>query len=135
LEFHCTFAGANLKLYKNEESGVKIGYDIVVYQNVYTNWKFRNYIKQSLNQNEKGLISIMEIPTDGAHGYAMGEVITQIAYKMGEEKFLVMIKKLNPTQINELEGYLEVGLMYGYEDKELQTEFPALYQYFRDADE
>ncbi len=115
---------------KNEESGIKISNEITVYQNFYTNLVFRNHIKQTLNQDEKSLVIIMDSSTGGSHSYAMGEVITQIAYKIGEKDFLKMVEKLNTKQKILTKDYIEVGLMYSYDYREMKEEFPLLYQYF-----
>lgn len=120
---------------KDEESGIKISGEITVYQNFYTNLKFRNYIKQTLNQDEKGLISILEIPTFGAHSYAMGDILTQIAYKIGDESFLKMVKKLNTEEKILTKALIEVGLMYSYDYSEMEKEFPLLWEYFNSIEE
>ena len=53
----------------------------------------------------------------------------KIIYKTGESDFLEIAKKLSQNDKNELNGFIEVGLEYYYEDKVYKTEFKDLYQF------
>ncbi|MBA5628280.1 hypothetical protein [Moheibacter lacus] len=123
---------------KNEESGVKFGNIFTNHQNYISNLEFRKNIKKALNQDENGIIWLYEVPVDGESSYEMGYIITQIIYKIGEEKYLKMVKKLNIDQQRFALGYITVGLEYGDNDYDgemdntkFENEFPLLYQYYK----
>ncbi len=123
---------------KSEESGIKIGYVFTVEQNYLSNYIFRSDIRKAINQNENGLINLLEVSTDGESSYEMGFIMSQIVYKIGEENFINMIKKLNSRQKSDIYSYIEVGLLYGdqnndgeFDDKRIEKEFPLIFEYFK----
>jgi hypothetical protein len=61
--------------------------------------------------------------------------MTQFFYKIGENNFIEISKKLESKEVNRLEGMIMAGLEYGESDKDgkmdnkrIESEFPELYK-------
>lgn len=119
---------------KSEIEGIEIGNTLVETQTYSENQKLIASISGTLNQDSNSLVSLLHISTDGAGGYDLGSVITQIIYKVGEEDFLKMTESLNVEEKNLLTGFIEVGLEYGYQidaknpNQKVEKEFPKIYK-------
>lgn len=116
-----------------EVKGIKIGHTLYEQQDFITNKKFCMLINQTLNQNSSALIALLNFPCGGAAGcYDLGSVISQIAYKIGEQDFFKMINIFSKKQKTEIRSFIEVGLKYGFRlnnnrpNKTLDEEFPLL---------
>ncbi len=70
---------------------------------------------------------------DGAGCYDLGFILSQIIYKIGEDKFLKLVSQVEPNKINGLKSLISIGLEYGDNDndgemdnKKIELEFPNL---------
>jgi hypothetical protein len=72
-------------------------------------------------------ISLLEF--ENAVGYDHGIVLVELIEKIGENNFIVGIKKLTIGERNRVKSYLEVGIEYGETDGEhdLKKRFPKLF--------
>jgi len=116
---------------KEEVDGIKIGgtglYNSSSFEE---NKKLCNLITGTIKKDNKSLSGLLNFNCGGASGcYDLGYIITQIIYKTGESDFLEIAKKLSQNDKNELNGFIQVGLEYYYEDKVYKTEFKDLYQF------
>ena len=119
---------------KSEVDGIKIGNTLIENQSYSENQKLIASIKGTIKQENKSLVSLLNISCDGAGGYDLASVITQIIYKVGEDNFLNMTKSLTAEEKNLLKGFIEVGLEYGYPidgknpNQKVEKEFPKIYE-------
>ena len=121
---------------KNEVDGIQIGHTLIENRDYSENKKLAHLIEDVLNQNRNSLSDLINFNCGGAAGcYDLGSVITQIIKKVGENNFIVMSQDLHDSEKLELNGFIEVGLEYGYrlngkkQNKEFKKEFPLLYKY------
>ncbi len=121
---------------QNEEEGILIDQTLYENQTHSKNKELRQFIKQTLNKDEKALAKLNNFWCGGGAGcYDLGFIITQIIYRMGEPEFMTMVDKLTHNEINGLEGLIMAGLEYGDNDKDgkmdnkrIENEFPKLYE-------
>ena len=100
----------------------------------------KKQIRRTLEKDEKALTKLNNFWCGGAAGcYDLGFIMTQIIYKIGENEFIKMVRKLKKEEIVGLESLIRVGLEYGdnnkdgkMDDKKIQTEFPKLYKLLTD---
>jgi len=116
--------------------------DHTLYENlpIAKRFELKKLIKETLNKDEKALAKLNEFSCGGAAGcYDLGFVITQIIYKISENEFIEMVKKLEKEKIIGLEGLIEAGLEYGdnnhdgkMDNKKIEIESPKLYKVLSD---
>tara|TARA_B110000090_G_scaffold67967_1_gene77794 strand:+ start:401 stop:832 length:432 start_codon:yes stop_codon:yes gene_type:complete len=119
---------------KEKIDGIIIGDTLFVHQSVSENRKMVNLINQALKKDKNAIIEIINFPNGGAaSSYDLGYVLTQIIYRIGENEFADILKKIPKSERNEIEGLIAVGLEYGDNDydgkmdeKRMETEFPKL---------
>jgi hypothetical protein len=119
---------------QREVEGILIGSTLYESQTHSQNKELRLLIKHTLNKDEKALAELNDFGCGGGAGcYDLGFVVTQIAYKIGEEDFMAMVKKLDNKEIRDLESLVVAGLEYGDNDrdgqmdnKRIENEFPEL---------
>jgi len=119
---------------KEKIDGIIIGDTLFVHQSVSENRKMVNLINQSLKKDKNAIIEITNFPNGGAaSSYDLGYVLTQIIYRIGENQFADILRKIPKSERNEIEGLIAVGLEYGDNDydgkmdeKRMETEFPKL---------
>jgi hypothetical protein len=113
---------------------------IVIDHTLYENLTFssqielKKLIRQALNKDENALIKLNSFWCGGAAGcYDLGFVITQIIYRLGEDEFIKMVAKLNCNNLLGFDGLIEVGLLYGdnnkdgkIDNKSIESVFPKL---------
>ncbi len=113
-----------------------IGETLYQNQDYLDNRELISLIEQTLDGDKEALSSLVTFPCGGASGcYDLGFVITQIIYKLGEDEFIKMVEQLDNNERKQLEGFIQVGLEYGYLDKEkawerrnIENQFPKLYK-------
>jgi hypothetical protein len=116
--------------------GIFIDHTLYENQSYAENTKLRQTIHRTLEKNTKDLVELIKFPCGGAAGcYDLGFIMTQIIYKMGEKEFMQIAEKLGKDEANQLAGFIEVGLEYGYHykvnksnEERFQDEFPELYE-------
>lgn len=119
---------------KSEVDGIKIGNTLVEIQSFSENQTLIALIEGTLNHDNSALVSLLHIRCDGAGGYDLGSVVTQIIHKIGEDDFLIMTKFLSVEEKNLLKGFIGVGLEYGYsidgksKNESVEKEFPKIYK-------
>tara|TARA_B110001469_G_C9361623_1_gene189347 strand:- start:53 stop:484 length:432 start_codon:yes stop_codon:yes gene_type:complete len=119
---------------KEKIDGIIIGDTLFVHQSVSENRKMVNLINHALKKDKNAIIEIINFPNGGAaSSYDLGYVLTQIIYRIGENEFADILKKIPKSERNEIEGLIAVGLEYGDNDydgkmdeKRMETEFPKL---------
>jgi hypothetical protein len=119
---------------KEKIDGIIIGDTLFVHQSVSENRKMVNLINQALKKDKNAIIEITNFPNGGAaSSYDLGYVLTQIIYRIGENEFADILRKIPKSKRNEIEGLIAVGLEYGDNDydgkmdeKRMETEFPKL---------
>jgi hypothetical protein len=119
---------------KEKNDGIIIGDTLFVHQSVSENRKMVNLINQALKKDKNAIIEITNFPNGGAaSSYDLGYVLTQIIYRIGENEFADILRKILKSERNEIEGLIAVGLEYGDNDydgkmdeKRMETEFPKL---------
>ena len=119
---------------KEKIDGIIIGDTLFVHQSVSENRKMVNLINQALKKDKNAIIEITNFPNGGAaSSYDLGYVLTQIIYRIGENEFADILRKIPKSERNEIEGLIAVGLKYGDNDydgkmdeKRMETEFPKL---------
>lgn len=97
----------------------------------------RRDIKNTLSGDGQSLRSLVLFDCGGAAGcYDLGYVLTQLIYRVGENKVVEMGRSLNKRELAELESLLIAGLEYGASNndrakspKEIDQEFPLLYRF------
>jgi hypothetical protein len=119
---------------KEKVDGIIIGDTLFVHQSVSENRKMENLINQALKKDKTAIIGITNFPNGGAaSSYDLGYVLTQIIYRIGENEFADILRKIPKSERNEIEGLIAVGLEYGDNDydgkmdnKRMETVFPKL---------
>jgi len=119
---------------KEKIDGIIIGDTLFVHQSVSENRKMVNLINKALKKDKNAIIEITNFPNGGAaSSYDLGYVLTQIIYRIGENEFADILRKIPKSERNEIEGLISVGLEYGDNDydgkmdeKRMETEFPKL---------
>ena len=65
-----------------------------------------------------------------AAAYDHGAALIEVIHKIGSRKFINAITKISTPEKHKIEGYLDVGLMYGYrkeyENSRLKEVFPSI---------
>jgi hypothetical protein len=118
-----------------EVEGIKIGHNLYDTQGFSQNKDLVALIKQTLKKNDKSLVQLIDYWCGGAAGcYDLGNVITQIIFKMGEDDFILMSNRLTLHQKNNLKALIDVGFEYGDNSNygivnktTLDMAFPKLY--------
>jgi len=119
---------------------------IVIDHTLYENLTFakqtelKKLVRLTLNKDENALTKLNNFWCGGAAGcYDLGYVVTQIIYRLGEDKFIKMVVKLDRERISGLEGLIAAGLEYGdnnkdgkMDNKQIETEFPKLHKLLSD---
>lgn len=119
---------------QNEVNGIIIGHTLSENQSLSENRELIQLIKDALNHNEQAIPKLTNFPCGGGAGcYDLGFVLTQIIYQIGEDEFNEMVLLLDTNDINELRGLVMVGLGYGdnntdgeSDNKKIEKEFPTL---------
>lgn len=108
--------------------GIEIGQDLYIGQSLEQNKTLSKLISKTLQKESKALSELIRFPCGGGAGcYDLGFVITQLVYRIGENDFIEMTKKIPEKEKRSLEGFLTVGFEYGnFTDKNIETEFPIL---------
>lgn len=120
---------------QNEVQNITIGKTLVENHSYSQNRLLIKNIEGVLAQESKFLPMLLEYDCGGAAGcYGLGNVIVQIINKIGEEKFIAMVKELNNAEKEELRGFINVGLEYGdslhknRKNRTFESEFPTLFK-------
>ncbi len=132
--FFMLFALTVMSCKRNEVDGILINSTLFENQSLESNQELRQLIQKTLKKDEIALDKLINFGCGGAAGcYDLGYIAIQIIYRMGEKEFVRMASKLEINSLNELEGLVEVGLEYGYSDKDrkmdyknIEDEFPEL---------
>ena len=121
---------------KSSINGIELGHTLIENQSYSENRELTQLIEKVLKKDSESLIKLMGFWCGGAAGcYDLGYVLTQIVYKVNEDEFLKMIKHLTKSQKSNLNSFLNVGFEYGnYENKTLDTEFPAVFKFLSEVD-
>lgn len=132
--FFLLFALTVMSCKRNEVDGILIDSTLFENQSLESNQELRQLIQKTLKEDEIALDKLINFGCGGAAGcYDLGFIVTQIIYRMGEKEFVRMASKLEINSLYGLEGLVEVGLEYGYIDKDgkmdyknIEDEFPEL---------
>ena len=118
---------------KSEFREIRFGNTLIENQTFSQNKRLCKAVEGTLQGDKNALIILINFNCGSASGcYDLGSVITQIVYKIGEDDFLKMVKKLNPEQKSNLRGFIDVGLEYGYrlngksKNKVIKDQFPKI---------
>ena len=120
---------------KNEVEGIKIGNTLIENQTYSENQNLIKLIENVLLLDSNSLSALINFNCGEAAGcYDLGSVITQIIYKIGEERFMEMTNHLKESEKSLLKGFIEVGLEYGFpldgksKNERVENEFPIIYK-------
>jgi hypothetical protein len=119
---------------------------IIINHTIYENLSFskqlelKKLVNKTLGGDEEALAALTKFECGGAAGcYDLGFIVTQIIYRIGENKFIIMVERLHKEKLLELEGLISVGLEYGDNNKDgkldnkiFHVEFPKLYKVLND---
>jgi len=87
-------------------------------------------LEESLQKEKNSVVKLSLLDFDGSNGYDHGTVLVDLVKKLGENEYIVFINHLNTKEKKKIEAYLEVGLMYHYDnglkEKSLAEIFPRL---------
>lgn len=119
---------------KDNINGIIINSTFLENQSLYENRKLDTIINKTLKGDWNSLRRLNHFPCgEGSGCYDKGFVITQIIYKIGEQNFIKMVRKLDKKELYGIEDYIRVGLEYGdnnydgkMDNKNSETEFPLL---------
>ena len=119
---------------KDNINGIIINTTLLENQSLYENRKLDTIINKTLKGDWNSLRRLNHFPCgEGSGCYDKGFVITQIIYKIGEQNFIKMVRKLDKKELYGIEDYIRVGLEYGdnnydgkMDNKNSETEFPLL---------
>ena len=119
---------------KENVEGIIIGKTLLENQSIIENRKLDTIIKLTINGDINSLRRLNHFPcNEGSACYDKGYIITQIIYKIGEQKFNLMIDKLDKKELFGIEDYIKAGLEYGDNDYDgkidnlkAENEFPLL---------
>jgi hypothetical protein len=94
-----------------------------------TNRIFCNMVSKTLKGDEKALGEMVNFWCGGASDcYDLGDIVTQIIYKMGDSTFTEMAYKLSYEDKKSLYDFIGVGLEYGSHGQgKIENEFPKLF--------
>ncbi|MCH7408065.1 hypothetical protein MM239_01550 [Belliella sp. DSM 111904] len=88
---------------------------------------------KALNGNGESIKELSLMEFQNAAGYNHGAVLVELILITGEMKYLESILGINSEQRNLIKSYVDVGLEYGnipkLTSKQIETEFPFLYQF------
>ncbi len=119
----------------SETHGIKINGAFTECQSFSENSKLINLIEKSLELDENAVLELTNFDCGGAsHCYDLGSAITQIIYKVGEERFIALVSEFDRKQKSNLCGLIDVGLEYGFrlniekENLDFENQFPKLYK-------
>ena len=116
---------------QNHYQDIEFGNTLIENQTLSENRKLYDAVEKTVGLNSIGLIELINLNCGGAAGcYDLGDIITQIIYKVGEKDFLSIVEKLNSKQKQSLNELIKVGLEYGYANtqKDFEKVWPKLYQ-------
>lgn len=102
---------------------------------------YKDLMRQSIDGNSRAFIRLIHFDCGGASFcYWHGEVLAKIAYQMGEEKTLELVKNMTVKDKSRFRHLLRAGLEYGSfeadgtlanqpSNLEIENEFPRLNQW------
>lgn len=97
------------------------------------NYNYCKLLEQSLNEDSNAIKSLALLNFSDAAGYDHGAVLVEVIFKIGEKTFINAIECISKEQKAAIEGYLSVGLEYGYrkecENKTVKQVFPDVYSF------
>ena len=119
---------------QNKVNGIAIGNTLYENQTLEENQELRKLVRQTLNKDQNALVKLNDFWCGGGAGcYELGFIVTQIVYRLGENDFNTMLKKIDTKHLVGLESLIKVGLEYGdnnqdgkMDNKKFETEFPEL---------
>ena len=119
---------------QNKVNGITIGTTLYDNQTFEENQELRKLVRQTLNKDQNALVKLNDFWCGGGAGcYDLGFILTQIVYRLGENDFNTMLKKIDGKHFAGLESLIKVGLEYGdnnqdgkMDNKKFETEFPEL---------
>lgn len=125
---------------QKEVEGIIIGHTLWVHQELKENRELADAIKNVLKNDANGINQILSIDCGGGAGcYDLGFLLTQLIYKVGEDEFVRMINRMDKKKIRRIVSLIEVGLEYGYSDKDgmedykkISSEFPMIDKILRE---
>lgn len=108
--------------------GIEIGQDLYIGRSLKENKKLSELITQTLNKDSNALSELTEFWCGGGAGcYDLGNILSEIVYKMGESEFIELVSELDSEQKLNLNGLLRAGLEYGYRpNRKIEIEFQNL---------
>jgi hypothetical protein len=120
---------------KEKVDGILIVNTLFVHQSVSENNRMEKLINKTHKNNKNTIVNLTQFPNDGAaSSYDLGYVLTQIIYRIGEEKFAKTIIDLPTKKLENIEGLITVGLEYGdtnydgeMDEMKIEIEFPKLH--------
>jgi hypothetical protein len=109
------FAGlAEMFVPSNTVQGIVLDDTFYTGQSISNNFRYRYLVKSSLSGDENSFAELINFWCGGGAGcYDHGHVLIQILIKIGDEKFSIMIKKLNNVDKSYLISLLQAGQEYG----------------------
>jgi hypothetical protein len=118
---------------QQDVEGVTINGTLTDQQDYTTNRQMCRLISRSLHHDSQALAALVAFNCGGAAlCYDLGDVVTQILYRVGETEFIRMTANFSVQQQRNVRSFVEVGLEYGryapHEDsgKSIHEQFPSL---------
>lgn len=94
-------------------------------------------LEKSLQKEKNSVVKLSLLDFDGSSGYDHGTILVDLVKKLGEDEYIVLINQVNSNEKKKIEAYLEVGLMYHYDDKlkekSVDESFPKLSTFLRES--
>jgi hypothetical protein len=116
------------------EFPIDVSYTSTFYDdlNIIEQIRYKDLIAKSLDKDKVSLVKLSNFDCGGGSGcYWHGEVLTKIAYHIGEAEFIKLTSDMNNREKIDLHVLISVGLEYGkfknkQKDLRIENEFPNL---------
>lgn len=106
------------------------GIEISELLKISTNKPYCELVEKAINKDEQSLKEISELRILDGAGYEHGYVLIQIIEKIGEKKYVEIIKDFSTKEKETIYSYLRVGLEYGgnklYKNRSVEDILPIL---------
>lgn len=87
-------------------------------------------LEKSLQKEKSSTIKLSLLDFDNSLGYEHGSILVDLIRIIGEDEYIILLGKRTSIEKKKVEAYIEVGLMYHYDDevkeKSIDKFFPKL---------
>lgn len=97
------------------------------------NYNYCQLLESALKGDNNSIKKLSLLDFSDAAGYDHGAVLIELIHEIGPKKYTNALTSTSKEQKNLIEGYLDVGLMYGfrkeYENKPLREVYPDIHTF------